>query len=784
MTSSRACLSIVVGLSLLSVAGCGASTGPSSRLSLRRVVLYQNGIGYFERRGRVEGEALALRFGAHEVDDVLSSLTVLDSNGEQTVVSASVPQRLPGVEDEGEVSLQLHLPDDRARDLVMTYAVPTPTWRAAYRVVLPEEPGQGEAVFQVWALVHNASPEDWDHVALGLATAAPISYAIDLRTPVFASRPDATGRMVAPTVHGAIAGERSRGEADGDGIADADDLCPSDPEDFDGFQDTDGCPDYDNDADRIADAQDRCPNEPETYNGTEDEDGCPDRGHVIVEEMSITILDKVYFPRGSGRLEARSLPIIDAVAATLQGNPQITQVEVGGHASDDEGDAWTLSADRAGAVRAALVQRGVPSARLTVRPFGSTQPIDARATPDARERNRRVEFRILATTDGATGLADAPAPAAARAPGRAGAAAPRAEMAPPAPPPPSRVTVDAMARGGAATATMTVSEGTTRYDVGAPVSIPAHSSSLVTILSERVRGEAILLFRPDPSAPGSDVHPFRAARMQSPRTTTLIPGPVAIYAGGNFAGQGLLDGLHEGETVTLPYAIDGSTAVTAELESGSEPARLLSIARGVLTLEDRSIRRTRYSIRPGAHAPARIFVRHARASGHTPRGLPPETEETETALLVPVPITPETASTLVIEEITPVRRQVRLLTDLRTSITPYLETSGLPSELSAPLRLALERRTQLAELEERVVALRQQIADASQRTLELRENLGALGERPSDTRRLLESRLRDAANEIERLSRELSDAQAAAVEARAQLSEAIAALSLEETTAR
>ena len=70
---------------------------------------------------------------------------------------------------------------------------------------------------------------------------------------------------------------------DGDGIANADDLCPNDPEDLDGFEDEDGCPDPDNDKDRLLDVHDKCPNEPEAWNGRDDDDGCPDRSqHNII----------------------------------------------------------------------------------------------------------------------------------------------------------------------------------------------------------------------------------------------------------------------------------------------------------------------------------------------------------------------------------------------------------------------------------------------------------------------------------------------------------------------
>ncbi|MFL5347091.1 MAG: Ig-like domain-containing protein [Hyalangium sp.] len=63
---------------------------------------------------------------------------------------------------------------------------------------------------------------------------------------------------------------------DQDGIADVADKCPNQPEDKDGFQDEDGCPDPDNDHDGIADTVDKCPNEPEDKDGFQDEDGCPD----------------------------------------------------------------------------------------------------------------------------------------------------------------------------------------------------------------------------------------------------------------------------------------------------------------------------------------------------------------------------------------------------------------------------------------------------------------------------------------------------------------------------
>jgi outer membrane protein OmpA-like peptidoglycan-associated protein len=65
-------------------------------------------------------------------------------------------------------------------------------------------------------------------------------------------------------------------DTDGDGIIDDKDSCVLEPEDPDGYLDLDGCPDLDNDLDLIVDKLDQCPNDPEDPDGYEDEDGCPD----------------------------------------------------------------------------------------------------------------------------------------------------------------------------------------------------------------------------------------------------------------------------------------------------------------------------------------------------------------------------------------------------------------------------------------------------------------------------------------------------------------------------
>ncbi len=192
---------------------------------------------------------------------------------------------------------------------------------------------------------------------------------------------------------------------DVDRILDIDDVCPNDPEDYDGWEDEDGCPDPDNDNDRILDVSDGCPNDPEDYDGTEDGDGCPDPGALYDGGTTIALFEQIQFETDSARIRAESYPLLDQIAAVLEANPQLTLVEIQGHADERGGDAYNiaLTRDRAAAVLEGLVQRGTLRSRMRSAGYGERCPAAEGHDEQAWQANRRVEIKVLAIHGEPTG---------------------------------------------------------------------------------------------------------------------------------------------------------------------------------------------------------------------------------------------------------------------------------------------------------------------------------------------------------------------------------------------
>lgn len=188
--------------------GCGGSPQVrSSELPVHRVVVYRNGVAYFERRGEVDSESVHFQLRKENVGDFLATLAVLERGG-HTVRAASFPVSMDDPDQADDPALMEALNswerkktdkrelrrvtlelDGEQHDLTVGYLAETPLWRPSYRLVVGEK---GEAVLQAWGIVQNQSGEDWNNVEIALVAGAPIAFESTLGEPVIPRRPVVT----------------------------------------------------------------------------------------------------------------------------------------------------------------------------------------------------------------------------------------------------------------------------------------------------------------------------------------------------------------------------------------------------------------------------------------------------------------------------------------------------------------------------------------------------------------------------------------------------------------
>jgi outer membrane protein OmpA-like peptidoglycan-associated protein len=204
-------------------------------------------------------------------------------------------------------------------------------------------------------------------------------------------------------------------DADQDGVTDADDQCISEqggaptgcPDgDQDGFLDrADKCPAVpgvapdgclqDADGDGFLGAADTCPDQPETRNGFEDGDGCPDELPQAVKNF-MGVIAGIEFDTGQAAIRPSSAIVLEKALSVLTEYPSV-RIQIIGH-TDNKGTRehnLDLSQQRADAVKAHLIARGVAPNRIESKGEGPDVPLTTNDSQAGRQKNRRIEFRVL-----------------------------------------------------------------------------------------------------------------------------------------------------------------------------------------------------------------------------------------------------------------------------------------------------------------------------------------------------------------------------------------------------
>jgi hypothetical protein len=656
-------------------AGCGATAKSFVKVddvALGRVVVYRNGVAFYERSAQVVGGHLQVKVPRDRVDDFLKSLTVVDAKS-----GHPVPVSFPRQEgdDGGNVTMNLEMPSNGPADLRLTYVTEAPAWKPSYRIVVGDN---GKVMLEGWAIVDNTSGEDWKNVLVGVGSSSALSFRFDLWSVRQIQREtlhaDESFAVAPPNAVSPYGGANPNGETQV-AVLDDDEIrrppghpeaappppppAPAAYEDAADYGESYGGGGGGGGAGRATTTRGggrhaKQPSPPRPTRVVTSDTGAPRK-----------VAPQTRVSQGDQKL--------NQLAQQLNKNGETLVVE--GYADANQPGAEQRALDRANLVRNQLIDQGVPPAQVKV---------VARA-----EAGQKDHVRLVAQ---ATPAGDAAKQAQNGKPGEV-------DEAP---------------------------VGESHFESERPMSVGRGSSVMVSMVRSETEGEVVYLYDAE-SERGNDRYAFKSVRLKNPTDSSLETGPVTVYGHDRFIGEGLTEPIPPRASVVVPFALDRQIIVEKDESQDNEVSRLVTLERGILTAEVQHIKRTKLTYTSRLRTPAKLFIRHTTAKGWSVIGGPKAFEKLGDASLYAVDIGPGETRTFELAEATPMTRTLDLSQDVSLDMLKvWVEAPEPTDELRGQLKNMLAIHRDMIDLQTKIDSLHVRLGDYRERMDELHAQIVTL----------------------------------------------------------
>jgi hypothetical protein len=808
------------------LAGClhGAHTDAVTGAELGRVVIYRNGVAFYEREAIVKNGSLTIHVPRAAVDDFLKSLTVVDPKTNEPL-AVSIPRKEQQSGDGSVLTLQLTTPDKTPEKVMITYVTESPAWKPSYRAVVGSN---GKVMLQSWAIVDNVSSEDWNNVRVGVGASSAMSFRYDLWSVRHVDRDLLQGddRFAVAPPDGVSPYQQGGEEL---GTIDDNEITGAAPG-------------------AVAD----------TY-GTGFSGSTSVENSYVVDGINTTSVDGLEPSRDTSSIDGHIHGVVtDKRSGDKLGGVTVVATDAAGHehtALSDDNGAYTVDALPAGTYTVAFyyadatdVQKFVnvsPGNTAQVSPRldessgakgemlvlkGSPPVIDQSATktgvtigndytrsvPTGRTFDEVLGAAVGAQQDYGTN-GDAKIKSIAQkvatsskevvievAPSDAGRAATVRDKLVDAGVPAKRIHV--VPRNGAsglhllAVAPGQVADlatpkakgpesdepiGETRFIADRPMDVKAGTSAMVAMVHQETPGGVVYLYDPI-SERGNDRFAFRALELDNPTDDTLEPGPMTVYGDNRFIGEGLTEAVPPRAAVVVPFAADRQIVVQRTGSEQQRIAKLETVERGVLTAEMQRRRTTHFVVSSRLGQPAKVFLRHKLEDGWTLTDAPPKRLEVGGSSMFEVDVPAKGTIDVAIVETAPLERSLALSSDSALDLMKvYLDEPDASPALKAQLEALLATHRSAADLADRIATMREQLGEYKARSGELHAQLVTLKavRTTGDLMDGLRGKLLETSNKVQKLTIAIVDAEEQLMLARAKFGNQLAELHLTDATA-
>jgi hypothetical protein len=306
------------------------------------------------------------------------------------------------------------------------------------------------------------------------------------------------------------------------------------------------------------------------------------------------------------------------------------------------------------------------------------------------------------------------------------------------------ISVDSLRRSTLARARAAQASGLTRFELKTPVTVPDASSTMVAIVNQEVEGEETFLFKPGGAGAGFEANPYRVVRFRNTSPFVLESGPISIYSGGSFVGEGISETVGANTSATVPFAVEPGIMVRKESKSTPEELKLVKIVRGTIHVERFHQVTTIWKVQAQTMQEGfTVLIRHPRYGvDYKLKDRPDGAEDLPDAFLVPVKVPKGTkqGGVELVEQ-----------TPSQTTISIWnREAMGLLERLVIATNVTEAQKRQLQP----VVDLRREIGEIDTEMEGLRKQQSQNDRRVSLHQRTLETLRRDASPEAGRMKTE------------------------------
>ncbi len=333
--------------------------------------------------------------------------------------------------------------------------------------------------------------------------------------------------------------------------------------------------------------------------------------------------------------------------------------------------------------------------------------------------------------------------------------------------------IDPTASIDAATLAETI-EDQARYTIDHKISLARQRSALLPLVNREITAQRVSIF----NERVNNKYPLRGLKIKNATGQNLMQGPVSVYDGGSYAGDARLPDLQANEERLLSFAVDQAVEVKSEAKSDPDSLSMLRIVKGVVEQTHRGRSTRKYFIRNRSEEERTLIVEQPINSDWKIVGAEKPTERTRDVYRFEWKVPSGKGLTReVVEERTYLNR-IALIQMNPSNIELLIRSNVASPKLSGELRKVIESKKRLSDTQKELTRLRTQFSETTQEQNRIRTSLEKVPANTGLHKRYLE-KLDTLETEIETLQKQLKENQEKEKKQEAEFEKYLAELTVE-----